>query len=93
MKIGKADVRVLKKLTSNALLVRKPELIQVVNGEAVRSERIIAKSHWELQRWGIDVDPSETFKIAKNAVAPYKDKVCFIKSRAIDAAKTLANES
>ena len=42
---------------------------------------------------GIDVDPSETFKIAENAVAPYKDKVCFTKFRSIDAAKTLANES
>jgi hypothetical protein len=46
-RVGKADARMYKTLTSNAALVKRPEIISVINGAPVSTKRVVVAGHWE----------------------------------------------
>lgn len=47
MKIGEHDVRVFKNKVGNALVIKDPEIVTRIDGQPTRTERTVAKSHWE----------------------------------------------
>lgn len=94
LRIGRADARVYKKLTSNSLLVKRPELIEYADGAPVQTERIVAKSSWR------EIGTGETLRVetvlknskgevvptskAKNILEKYENNVLNQKSEDVD---------
>ena len=46
LKIGNSEYRVFKQLTSNKLNIPEPDIVQQVDGEPVKTSRVINASHW-----------------------------------------------
>jgi len=47
MKIGEHDVRVFKNKVGNALVINEPEIVTRIDGQPIRAERTVSKSHWQ----------------------------------------------
>jgi hypothetical protein len=59
-----------KTLTSNAVLVKRPELVEVVDGAPVSTKRVVAASHWEEIGTGEKLIVETILKNSKSEVIP-----------------------
>jgi hypothetical protein len=78
LKIGNADVRVLKQRVGNALLIKIPDIVQQVNGERVRFERTASECHWEQVGTGKTLQVQTILKDEKGNDVSLAQAICIV---------------
>jgi hypothetical protein len=78
LKIGNADVRVLKQRVPNALLIKDPQVQERVDGEPVREVRTIAQCHWELLGTGETLQVETILKDVKGNLILMAQAQCIV---------------
>lgn len=78
LKIGNADVRVLKQKVGNALLIKDPELVTQADGKPVNDVRVVSQCQWIRHGTGELLTVETTLKDAKGEPVPISEGMCIL---------------